>query len=239
MDKKMEILNIKERFGDQLEEIFREDGKFGSLTFEGSNDLILKRKFAYIMQIEKEALLFIGLNPSKGEKQQKEHFYYKLEQRGGNGYPAFWKPFEEIGKAVNLTWTHLDLLGVRETKQALVKNILSTPLGVDFIYQQLLIAKQIIEAASPKIIVVSNSLSRHFFGYEMTQDQQHNVWMGYKFEFNEEYGTETIITEGPLFGTPVFFTSMLSGQRALDNGSEKRLVWHIKRVFNILLQNKA
>ncbi len=235
----MEILNIKDRFGNQLEEIFREDGKFGSLTFGDTDIPILKRKYAYIEQVEKNALLFIGLNPSRGENQQTEHFYYKLEQTGGNGYPAFWKPFEEIGKAVNLTWTHLDLLGVRETKQALVKNMLCTQLGVDFVYQQLLIAKQIIEAANPKMIVVSNSLSRHFFGYEMTEDKRHNVWMGFEFKFNEEYGTETIITEGPLCGTPVFFTSMLSGQRALDNGSEKRLIWHIKRVYNMLEQNKA
>jgi hypothetical protein len=28
---------------------------------------------------------------------------------------------------------------------------------------------------------------------------------------------------------PVFFTSMLSGQRALDRRSYERLVWHIKR----------
>lgn len=230
----MEILNIKRRFGSQLEEIFREDGKFGNLTFGDSDISILKRKFTYVEQIETNALLFIGLNPSRGENIQNEHLYYKLEQSGGNEYPSFWRPFEEIGKATNLTWTHLDLLGIRETKQELVKKILSTQIGVDFVYQQLLIAKKIIEAATPKIIVVSNSLSRHFFGYEMTEDKQHNVWMGYEFEFEEQYGTEIIITEGPLFGTPVFFTSMLSGQRALDNGSEKRLIWHIKRVNNLL-----
>lgn len=235
----MEILKIKEQFGNQLAEIFSEDGKFGSLTFNGTEESIVKRKFAYIEQAEKNSLVFIGLNPSRGENPLSDHFFYKLEQSGGNGYPTFWKPFEEIGKATNLIWTHLDLLGVRETKQKLVKSILHTQLGVDFVYEQLLVVKQIIEAVSPKIIVVSNTLARHFLGYEITEDKQHNVWMGYEFKFDDEFGTEVIITEGPLYGTPVFFTSMLSGQRALDNGSEKRLIWHIKRVNNLLESKKA
>jgi hypothetical protein len=28
------------------------------------------------------------------------------------------------------------------------------------------------------------------------------------------------------------FTSMLSGQRALDNGSKERLVWHVNALVN-------
>jgi hypothetical protein len=58
--------------------------------------------------------------------------------------------------------------------------------------------------------------------------------MGYEFEFDEKLGTDRIITKGDLFGIPIFFSSMLSGQRALDTGSEKRLIWHIKRVNRIL-----
>lgn len=35
-----------------------------------------------------------------------------------------------------------------------------------------------------------------------------------------------------LKNTHFFFSSMLSGQRALDIGSRERLLWQIKRVFN-------
>jgi hypothetical protein len=229
------IINIKERFGNQLQEIFREDGKFASLTFEGLDTPIVRRKYMYIEQIETDALLFIGLNPSGGEIAQNDHMYYKLLQTG-NSYPRYWKPFEVISAATKpkLIWSHIDLLGVRETKQKLVQSIYRTDLGVDFILEQLKVARQIIEEAKPRIIVVCNTLARYFTGVEISADKLYNIWMGLQFEFDNELGTEKIVSEGSLKGTPVFFTSMLSGQRALDNGSEKRLIWHINRVNQIL-----
>jgi hypothetical protein len=32
---------------------------------------------------------------------------------------------------------------------------------------------------------------------------------------------------------PIFFTSMLTGQRALDKGSYARLIWHIKYALRL------
>lgn len=55
---------------------------------------------------------------------------------------------------------------------------------------------------------------------------------GWNFEFCTELGTHKIIRHKTLNGTPVFFTSMLSGQRALDNGSKERLIWHIGKILN-------
>jgi hypothetical protein len=165
-------LNVKKLFGTQLEKIYREDGIYANLTFEDGGDFIVKRKFAYVEQVEKNALFFIGLNPSGGDTPQGDHFYYKLEQTGGNGYPRFWKPFEDIASKTNLIWTHLDLLALRETKQTNVRKILGTGLGVNFVLEQLLIAKQITEAAKPRIIVVCNTLSRLFLGYDMTADKK-------------------------------------------------------------------
>jgi len=46
----------------------------------------------------------------------------------------------------------------------------------------------------------------------------------YLFEWNDEYGT--FFLEGT--NIPFFFSSMFTGQRALDNGSFERLIWHIK-----------
>ena len=48
---------------------------------------------------------------------------------------------------------------------------------------------------------------------------------GYDFVFNDDIGTYL------WNNTPVFFSSMLSGQRALDIGSMERLKWQVKRAL--------
>ena len=50
-------------------------------------------------------------------------------------------------------------------------------------------------------------------------------------KFDEEIGTHRITGKNNLQGTPIFFTSMLTGQRALDLGSYERLIWQIKYVL--------
>lgn len=102
--------------------------------------------------------------------------------------------------------------------------------GVDFIYQQLMVSKELIEHIKPKAIVVSNTLARRFLGKEMNEEKTLGVWMGYEFVFDKNIGTD-VIQNGALRGTPVFFSSMLSGQRALDNGSKERLIWHLNKVL--------
>ncbi len=103
--------------------------------------------------------------------------------------------------------------------------------GLDFIWKQIEISREIIEKAKPKIIVVNNTLARDFFGINKSEDRTQSVWMGYDFKFDYEIGTHRIIgnkeLKTDLTGTPVIFTSMLTGQRALDNGSFERLTWHI------------
>jgi hypothetical protein len=224
--------SVQNSFGKKLEEIFSEDGEYANLYFEGTETKVVSRGFRFIDNIEKNALLFIGLNPSETE-QQIPYSFYNLTQVG-NEYKKYWQVFENVGNATDLTWSHLDLLGITETKQTSVRALLKKELGVNFIHEQLMISKQIIEEANPSIIVVSNTLARHFLGKELSEDKKHNIWMGYQFCFDEELGTDRIISDGALNGVPIFFTSMLSGQRALDNGSKERLIWHIKRVMKII-----
>ena len=56
-------------------------------------------------------------------------------------------------------------------------------------------------------------------------------WMDCEFEFDTDLGTDKIIDAGTLNGTPVFFTGMMTGQRALDRGTFQRLVWHIDAIL--------
>jgi hypothetical protein len=168
-------------------------------------------------------LLFIGVNPS-GESLEKKISTYDLGQEG-NAHPYF-KRFTEIANECEIEWTHLDLLFFKETNQKVVDEILIKPGGVEFIWQQLQISRELIEQASPKVIIVSNTMARRFLGKEKSGDN--NKWLDFDFTWDDEIGT-WLWNE-----TPVFFSSMLTGQRALDKGSYERLIWQVKRSLQII-----
>ena len=92
-------------------------------------------KFNYPKEIEKQCILFLGLNPSSSN-QQKAFEHYELYHKD-NSHPYF-KKFQDISKYCQKQWAHLDLLYFRETKQNNVQNILRKEFGLNFICQQLL-----------------------------------------------------------------------------------------------------
>lgn len=104
-----------------------------------------------------------------------------------------------------------------------LRKFMKNPNGAVFINGQFEISKKIIAKAAPKVIVVSNSKARDFL-----KNKEGKNDLGFDFKFDEELGTEKIINHSTLEGVPVFFTSMLTGQRALDLGSYDRLIWHIE-----------
>lgn len=189
---------------------------------------------AYLFpQIEaNKDLLFIGINPSYKEEHS-DHQSYTIDERVNN--LSYFNTFNKFAADIKLkdgssiTWTHIDLLFFRETNQKEIYNILSKTNGPEFIFEQLKVADKLIKYANPKVIIVCNALARLFLGKEKLVEKKTNndvnVWMNYKFEFNEDLGTYLWNT------TPIFFTSMLSGQRALDIGSLERLRWHVKRTL--------
>jgi hypothetical protein len=203
---------------------------------------VLNRGFVYQFdEDEKDCdILFIGINPAYKEGNTFERKSYIRSEAIKHPY---FKPFERIKKKLKseygteTEWTHLDLLVFRERHQSYIKKTLfNVPGGLQFIVDQLKVAKNRIETINPKVIVVCNTLARRLMGKEVSDDQQHNVWMGLEFIFDKEKGTDVIVNHNILKGTPVFFTSMLSGQRALDNGSKERLIWHLNKVL-MLIEN--
>jgi hypothetical protein len=90
----------------------------------------------------------------------------------------------------------------------------------DFGEKQFEITKKVIEKINPKIIVVINALASKIFRnkYNITDN-----------DFDDEIGTykKKIFNDQE---TIIFFSGMLSGQHALDNGSFNRLKWHINQV---------
>ena len=206
----MSILNIEENYKKEIESIWN-NSKFKTVPY-------INRGYAVQRDIPYGSILFIGINPSYSEDKTKERnsFFYSNHQQ--KEVYQYFKKFQDISQKSNLEWSHLDLLYIRQTDQKIVKKIFLDPLGKEFLDKQLAISKCIIEKSKPKIIVVSNAYARDLFLGECN----------FQTQFDENIGTHKIINNIHLKNTPVFFTSMLTGQRALDNGSYERLVWHIK-----------
>jgi hypothetical protein len=206
----VEKFSIKQDFKNEI------DGIWKNPMYQHIN--FLERGYAMQDEIFTNAILFVGINPSfSGKLEHKSHFYNN--EQDGKIY-SYFRKFQDISKKVGIKWAHLDLLFIRETNQRNVENIFAIENGWEFIHDQLNLAKEIIEKAQPKVIVVSNSLAGRLLNSK------------FSFEFCNDSGTHKIVNKGDLENTPTFFTSMLTGQRALDLGSYERLVWHIKKVVN-------
>lgn len=186
-----------------------------------------------VSYIPETGIIFIGLNPSLSEKDrqkiehqnktEKELEYYSLDKDPKHPY---FKKFVDISNKTGLDWGYLDLLYMRETDQ---KNILDLCKNKpEFIYKQLMVTKDLIDLLISKgnslIFVVNNTLSRNLLGKKNEGENINEKWMNFDFKKDERIGTYTYQ------GVPFFFTSMLSGQRALDLGSYERLIWHINFV---------
>jgi hypothetical protein len=82
---------------------------------------------------------------------------------------------------------------------------------------QLPIFRDALKAIVPRAIVVTNAFGSEIVRKHFADDL---VW-------DEERGHHWF--SGGDKKVPIFFSSMLSGQRALDRWSYERLVWHIKQ----------
>lgn len=223
-------MKTKELIENQINEIWNEFSDFSFCQIAPLS----------VSEITETGLIFIGINPSLDEKNkielsncpEKTLQFYDLD-----GKHKYFKKFIEIAEYANLPWGHLDLLYFRETNQDSINKNLFNQSGIDFIYKQLIVTKTLIDKLltgnQPKIFVVNNTLAREFLGKDRpisyNKDQPH--WMNYHFEWNDNIGTYMCK------GHPFFFSSMLTGQRALDKGSLKRLKWHINFVKEKLEKN--
>ncbi len=215
--------SIKEKYESELLDILN-NPNYASIPF-------IERGFVSIGAIPHSSLLFIGINPSFQTKATPNELDYYCLKPDGNDYKRYFGKFEQLAHSANLPLGHMDMLYFRETKQNNIDEIMSVSFGREFIVKQLEISKNILENVKPKIIVVCNTKARQLLGKDKNNGS--NLWLNYDFEFDENIGTHRITTpNSSLNNTPVFFTSMLTGQRALDTGSYERLLWHIKKVAN-------
>jgi len=196
--------------------------------------------FLYSGKLRRNALLFVGLNPSflpdlynpiwghiepktfagwsnciEIDKVQQAIERENVKRRK---YRRYFGVFQDISKKVGAVWEHIDLFFYRKLKQDDFKRqIYENDSLTEFVLCQLRLSKELIHELQPRIIVVANKLASDIFCEE------------WKLKTDEERGYDLAFVSGK--NTPVFLGSMLSGQRALDIYSRKRLIWHIKKAI--------
>ena len=199
-------------------------------------------------------ILFIGCNPSITDKtigdnsfsdyyfenfkneekitDTKNKTFYKIQEQDKKlaSELMYFKKIKEVSDYVspNCNWQHIDLLYIRCTKQKNVEQLIHDENLKKFISEQQKITMEVIKKIKPKIIVVINALASKLFK-EINNDY---------IKFNEKSGYYDFNYEEE-FSCSCFFSSMLSGQRALDNESLLRLKWHIKKCYNKKLKNSS
>ena len=194
----------------------------------------------------KPTILFVGINPSISEEIAKDslmldgvispaHINAIHEEAesavGPNGNTGFFNIFGEV--SLEHTWLHIDLFYKREKSQKELERQLESG-SMDFWQKQLDLFPEIVFNLNPKVIAVTNALASRiinsvFNGLHIPHTEISNAtfllhgWDSLKITLPK-------INEGLV--CPVFFSSMLSGQRALDIHSRRRLFWHINKALS-------
>lgn len=200
---------------------------------------------------KKGGILFIGLNPSSSEKTFKKVFKgtkVNMEEKlnrdskdicfligeGKKVYKEdtcdYFNKFRDISKKSGSDFQHIDLFFFRLTKQKEAKEKIEIECKKkgdtfnfnDFGEKQLEIANEMISEISPEVIVVGNALASAIINnYDLFKINDKTF---------EKEGYDILEIKNKKI--PIIFSSMLTGQRALDNHSLRRLIWQIKRVIN-------
>lgn len=225
---------INQEIKEQLDRIFEYKSK-NEKSLE-----IINRGYCFA-EIEFKKLLFVGINPSYLEGYENNSFSYD-SQKAVIEYPRYFKKFTSLieNTVYENLWTYLDIFHFRETNQEKVNHLIDNDL--DFIISQLKLTHNIINQLNPEIIIVCNSGASNFFGinklFDIKKNEETNIWLGYDFEFDEDYGIDIIkginknslvkdLDYSNLIGKPILFTSTLTYQ---DKFNKKRLNWIINRI---------
>lgn len=220
-------MNIKQKVDELFSKYLAEqslDSKFKEVLDRGS---------AVPLTQQDKTMLFVGINPSYNGGESHDYDV----QKAVIGYAPYFRAFQTLAEQTGFAtdWTYMDLFYYRETVQNEINGLLASSIGLRFLCDQLILSQTILEWARPKMIVVCNARSADFFGVNITPDGS-NIWMGYRFEFDEECGLHRIqglhdgrvnpdLKTTALEGVPVCFTSTL---KYMDRFSRERLAWQLK-----------
>jgi hypothetical protein len=224
------ILSIwRKQFGSQdvLAPIFYDDFKAGSVVFVGVNPSTNSRGLRKMLAGTPYAdydldLIHRWSNIAAKPERIDDSIAIGRYVVGNYGY---FKRMHEIAKAVGAPLQHLDLFVYRQTSQKdFLTYIRDGKKGHDFSEfgkEQLAIFHDALVASKPKVIVVANA-----FASQILRDTFSN-----NISFDAKRGFHWLKLDGSK--VPIFFSSMLSGQRALDTGSYERLLWHVVQASKV------
>lgn len=185
-------------------------------------------------------LLFVGLNPSYSQRAARAGDDTSLHDvsdltdidrirrcldadarwRSPEALYPYFKPFNEFG----LQWEHADIFAIRERDQARVRDSLSlqedgnwTP----FAERQYQIFESLLASVQPIGVVVVNALGSTLLV---------NRWRRSNRLQPAEHAARGLLNTGTQ-RIPVYFSGMLSGQRAMDRFSRARLVHEVRNAL--------
>lgn len=210
----MERFNFQPLAESLIHKLQKEHGQFG-------------QHYWYCNELEKNALLFVGINPSLKEDRKTPAIEHCSLAEALKNHPHYFDAFRKISDDLDRhPWTHLDLFLVRTKNQKKFEEILTNPHAREFLDEQLKLADKIIGQITPRAIIVCNALASKIFSGVNVKNC--DVRLKYRLNYDPKLGTCL------WSGTPVFFSGMLTGIRALDVESRKRLTWHIDYVLKQL-----
>lgn len=198
-----------------------------------------QRGYDIIDEIDEEAVLFVGINPSFDKRNDgkvrsvtrcRESGFKDPLAKDGYNHPYFAKP-KEIVESLGLgRLSHIDMFSLRERSQAVIQRIVNDPLCVGFVDAQLGLFKRIVDESHPKMLVAINAFASRILRDGIDRGNGVRVFPLGMLAYHEDLGVHVYCTPDG-HHVPILFAGMLSGGHALDIGSYERLKWHIGYVL--------
>jgi hypothetical protein len=212
--------------------------KRGSLLFVGCNpsfrapDNIRSKTLPGLRQDMKEEDYFRWGQLSPAQFKEAERNFQDRITKDDMLKDQYFRILDKVCTASGMSrWEHIDLFGIRETKQTQVLQMLGIrSIGKDeeeieefhiseFAAIQVQIALEAVTLLEPlAVVVISAIASKVLKGYAKKSKLD--------LTFNDNLGTYIMTVAEKK--TPVFLSGMLARQRALDVFSRERLTWHIR-----------
>lgn len=199
----------------------------------------------YHQQCPRPSVIFMGLNPSLsskglskiiiGEKHlaglttqiflaknyspKTKHLLLEVEALSVRKHHYFSK-FRDMGREQVFKWNHVDLLFVRNTNQKDIEKEFKNDKNKSFFQNQMDTSMQYAISFKPKVIVVCNAFASALIKHNYCAVLQFDSKSG-AYKFSNKRTSPYIV-----------FSGMLTGGRALDNGSYISLKWHLNLILN-------
>lgn len=216
-----------------LKKLWKKNEEILKDFYGGKNKVLSPMVFSEDEKISDIDILFVGMNPSFSEqtitkyKVKPSIFYfnnYDLKKDEMIKYEKIPKDDSFFNKINEVSGKYskkiIDLFFIRKTNQKdFVNNFMKK--YEDFANAQLELSLSLMRDSNLKLIVVVNAKATEIIKerYNIQED-----------DFDDEIGTYRIKINNKK--VPVIFSGMLSGQRALDNGSFRRLKWQIDSILS-------